>query len=106
MPQHRMHYYMVSATIHYVRDTATEGGTPINEVPRQKSYNLVMQTHEKKITAAALNSTRQALFQRLFMEDNIPQDNIKNIIFNGIYHLGFMTQKEFEDMPGEEVMSH
>lgn len=106
MPQHRMHFYMVSATIHFVRNIAANDSAPINEAPKQKSYNLVMQTHEKKITAAALNSTRQALFQRLFMEDNIPQDNIKNIIFNGIFHLGFMTQKEFEDMPGEEVMSH
>lgn len=93
MPQHRMHYYLVSANIHFVKDGK----------PKQKPYNMVMQTLEKKITASALNSSRQAMFQRLFMEDDIPQEDIKNIIFNSFSHLGFMTEKEFEDMPEDKT---
>lgn len=96
MPQHRMHFYMVSATIHFLKDGQ----------PKQKSYNLVMQAMEKKITASALDHARQAMFQRAMLEDGIPQEDLKNIIFNTFSHLGFMTQKEFEDIKDESVPSH
>jgi 1-deoxy-D-xylulose 5-phosphate reductoisomerase len=91
-----MHFYMVSATIHYLK----------GDQPKQKSFNLVMQAMEKKITAMALNNARQAMFQRLMIEDDIPIEDMKNIIFNTFSHLGFMTQKEFNDVKEEDALSH
>lgn len=88
MSQHREHFYMATATIHYVRGTDM----------KQMAMNLVMQLPKKQITASVLNSTRLALFDRLIQESGVSQEECRSIVFDAFSYLGFMTQADFHDI--------
>lgn len=84
----KQHYYMGAALSIYQRDG----------VQKQRHMNMVMELDEKKITASVLDQARQAILQRTITEGNLPPDAVNDIIFLNWTHLGFMSQKEFEDL--------
>lgn len=103
MPQYREHFYMLTATIHYVRGGQTEGGNEIAPIAKQQTFNLVMQLQKKGVTASALDNARAALFDRLNQESGVASADCRSIVFNSFSYLGFMAPSEFHDIPEPEA---
>jgi hypothetical protein len=85
----RMHYYLATALITYVRDP--------DSPPKQRHMNIVMQTPDKHITSGTIDQARAVLLQRMIQETQITAENLKDLVFLGFSYLGHMSSKEFHD---------
>ena len=94
MSKHRTHFYMVTVMVAYVRDGTT----------RQQYTNLITQLNERKITSNAIDVARQTILQRATLEGGIDPADFRDVVFMNWSHLGFMTDKEFNDV-GDEAKS-
>ena len=100
-PSHRMHFYMATAQVTYVREKSEA---------KQRHLNIVMQAETKNIGTGALNQARLILIQRLYQEANIRVEDVKDFVFLGFSYLGHMSDKEFlaedpkDKIPQQEAM--
>jgi hypothetical protein len=91
MSKHRTHFYMVTVMVAYVRDGTT----------RQQYTNLITQLNERKITSNAIDVARQTILQRAALEGGVDPKDFRDVVFMNWSHLGFMTDKEFNDVEDE-----
>lgn len=82
----KFHYFMPSCTVIYERDGQT----------KQRTMNVVVQVSDKEFNYPALNQARMGCLQRVNMENNVKQEDVKDFILNSINPMGFMSQDEFE----------
>lgn len=86
MSSRRNHYYMATALVGFIRDGQ----------PKQRYMNIVMQSANRQINAAAINDARLALITRLNQEIEIQVSDIKDFVFLSFSYLGHMSEKEFQ----------
>lgn len=81
----RMHTYLASATLSYIRDGA----------PKSRQMNQLIAIEENRITLTSLNIARGEMIQRLKAEMGVPEEDVKDFIYNSISYLGHMSEREF-----------
>lgn len=104
----KKHFYMATVQLSYVKYTSNEmlagDGTIYETVEftnHQRTMNIVIESNVKRITYADINRARQACLGRLEQENNITPENVRDVVFVNISHLGLMSQTEFQGTPKE-----
>lgn len=86
----RMHYFMASVQVLYTR----EG----DDVPKSRTMNIVLMNRRQNVAMSILNDAKQAVKIRAIQEMSLAEDGIMDIVFLNIFHLGQMTEKQFENI--------
>ena len=88
----RYHFWLFTQQVNYVRDGAAKTYTT----------NVVAQSEGKNVTQSAIDAARQQTLQRVILDMQVPQEDLRNLVVLNISHLGFMSEQEFNDIPDDE----
>ena len=81
----RMHTYLATATLSYLRDGAT----------KQRQMNQVIAVEEHRVNLITLEAAKAELIQRLGTEMGVPKEDLKDFVFTSMAYLGHMSEREF-----------
>lgn len=81
----RMHTYLATATLSYIRD----------DLPKQRQMNQIVAVEEHRVTLETLETAKGVLFQRLEQETGVKREDVKDFVFTNFAYLGHMTEREF-----------
>lgn len=81
----RLHTYLATALVGYVREDAN----------KQRHLNQIVAVEERRIDLRTLEAAKQELIQRVITETGISLDDIKDFIYLNFSYLGHMTEREF-----------
>lgn len=89
----KYHFWLFTQQVTYVRDGATKTYTT----------NVVAQSEVKSITQSAIDAARQQTLQRIILDMQVPQKDLRNLVVMGISYLGFMSEAAFNDISDDEA---
>jgi BRCT domain type II-containing protein len=89
----KYHFWLFTQQVNYVRDGS----------PKTFTTNVVAQSEVKNVTQSAIDAARQQTLQRVIIDLQIPQEDLRNLTVLNISHLGFMSEKEFNDIEEDEA---
>lgn len=81
----RMHTYLATATISYVRENTN----------KQRQMNQVVAVEEHRITLPTLDAAKETLLDRLQAEMGVTKNDVKDFVFTNFAYLGHMSEREF-----------
>lgn len=82
----RLHTYIASATLSYIREGAH----------KQRQMNQIVAVEERRIDLRTLEAAKGALLERLTQESGVPKEDVKDFVFGTFSYLGHMTEREFQ----------
>jgi hypothetical protein len=86
MSASRLHTYLTTATLVYVRDGQT----------KQRDMNQIVAVEERRIDLRTLDAAKNTLIQRLNQEMDVPREDVKDFVFTNFSYLGHMSEREFQ----------
>lgn len=87
------HYYIATALLTYTRPQGEE-----DQIMKQRHMNVVLELPRKVITASTLDNARVAVLQRLMDENQVPSDQVHDVVFLGFSYLGNIRPDDFYDL--------
>lgn len=81
----RLHTYLATALVGYVREGAN----------KQRHLNQIVAVEERRIDLRTLEAAKHELIQRVITETGLSLDDIKDFIYLNFSYLGHMTEREF-----------
>lgn len=84
----KYHFWLFTQQVNYVRDGASKTYTT----------NVVAQSEAKNVTQSSIDAARQQTLQRVVLDMQVPQEDLRNLVVLNISYLGFMSEAEFNDI--------
>ena len=88
----KYHFWLFTQQVNYVRD----------EVIKTYTTNVVAQSESRNVSQSCIDAARQQTLQRVLLDMQVPQEDLRNLVVMNISHLGFMSEAEFNDIPDNE----
>lgn len=89
----KYHFWLFTQQVSYIREGAAKTYTT----------NMVAQSEGKNVTQSVIDAARQQTLQRIVLDMQVPQEDLRNLVVIGVSHLGFMSETEFNDISDDET---